>query len=251
MLSVSEATEEKQLDGAVGVDWRVEIEKARHLALSYPPEEGYIRMRKIGASLPTRLARVNFAAEAVDFDTEASRWVQKGDGDVTLNDSEFAYMSCLQLYPYNASVAFKFARALYLQDKLFDAEANFRNALALGVSAQSVRPYLSAIAGRLGIPLIEAPQSKAFPSLTDPIHSLSTPRGDAFLYPDLTTIRALFRLFVNSLEPDTLSIVEAQRSSRTAVDLLAHIILTEDFRAANLDLVYVISDPDGLANLAR
>jgi len=243
MLSLK-ATDEKHPDGVGGVDWRVEIEKARHIALSYAPEQGYARMRKIGVSLPTRLARVSFAAEAVDFDAEASQWVQKGDDDSRLDYSEFAYWSCLQLYPFSASVAFKYARVLYLEGKLLDAEANFRNALALGVSAQSILPYLSTIAGRLGVPLVEAPQSKAFPGLTEPIDSLAATKGERLLYPDMATVKALFRVFVNSQEPDLTWIVLAQRSSRTALDLLAHIISTDEFRASNLNLIYVISERD-------
>ena len=226
--------------GSPPIDWRVEIEKARLTSL-VDPAGGSARFREIGLALPGRKARVQFARRALEFDDEARRWLTSGQAETRPDYAEFAYWSFLELYPFNAEVVLSYAQAILRQDKLVDAEVQFRQAVALGAAVEAVRPCLKTIALRQGEALAEPLVSKAAPGLKAPLNALSSAMGEAFLYPDLRTIRGMFRLF--AADPPHLEMVaQLQRASRTAWDLLANILATEEFRRANLDLLYLLSD---------
>jgi len=221
-------------------DWRVEIEKARLTSL-VDPKQGLTRLREIGLTLPTREARVQFAKRAVEFDDDAQDWIRKGESG-GLSYSEFAYWSCLQLYPFAADVVLRYAKVLLAQDKLVDAEVQLRHAVALGTSFVLVRPDLEKIALRRGETCVEVVPSKAAPGLTAPLNALSSPLGEAFLYPDLLTVNTFGRLFI-SRAPAIDVACRLMRTSRTAWDLLVNILPLEDFRTANLDMIYILSAP--------
>lgn len=219
-------------------DWRVAIETARLTSL-VDRREGSAQLRTIGVSLPNRQARVEFARRAIEFDDDAGDWIAKAEAKVG-DAAEFAYWSCLQLYPFARDVVLGYAKALHEQGKLLDAEVQLRNAIALGTPPESVRRQLQAIASARGESCVEEVVSKFAQGLKAPINALSSPRGDAFLYPDLHTIEMLYR-FLSGERPGIQVVAQLQKASRTAWDLLINIVSTGEFRRANLDLMYLLN----------
>jgi hypothetical protein len=181
----------------------------------------------------TTAERVELSVSAARFDPVFQRDVLEADSARDSADwsrAEYHYWRALRFYPLHAGYMVQYGHVLKEQLKLVDAEVAYRSARALGAPISDVDEHILHVQALVGHDAPLPPPGAAA------AHPLDRP-------PTRDDVEAFFALLLHRASEGLGEVLDLLRSCGTCREVALALVRRDAFRAANRELMILLSEP--------